>query len=175
MSGYGIDALAFGAHPDDVELFAGGTVARLVELGHSVGVVDLTRGERASHGTVAERAKEAEAAAEVLGLTFRENLELPDGFVDPTSSAQLARVVDVLRRRRPELVIIRAGFDAHRDHPLGSLGLLTEDFAVITQTIMDVARRHAGGRVVSVLEGGYNPDALSDCVAEHLETLLQAE
>ncbi|MCC7334770.1 MAG: histone deacetylase [Pirellulaceae bacterium] len=76
---------------------------------------------------------------------------------------------------RPELVIISAGFDAHRDDPLGSLGLLTEDFAVITQTIMDVARRHAGGRVVSVLEGGYNPDALSDCVAEHLETLLQAE
>ncbi len=74
---------------------------------------------------------------------------------------------------RPELVLISAGFDAHRDDPVGSLGLLTEDFAVMTQTIMDVANRHAGGRVVSVLEGGYNPEALSDCVAEHLETLLQ--
>ncbi|MCA9158452.1 MAG: histone deacetylase, partial [Planctomycetales bacterium] len=76
---------------------------------------------------------------------------------------------------RPELVIISAGFDAHRDDPLGSLGLLTEDFAVITQMIMDVARRHAGGRVVSVLEGGYNPEALSDCVTEHLETLLHTK
>lgn len=75
---------------------------------------------------------------------------------------------------RPELVIISAGFDAHRDDPIGSLGLMTEDFAVITQTLIDVAQRHAGGRIVSVLEGGYNPDVLSDCIAEHLEALLEA-
>lgn len=74
---------------------------------------------------------------------------------------------------RPELVIISAGFDAHRDDPIGSLGLMTEDFVVMTQAIIDVAQRHAGGRIVSVLEGGYNPDVLADCVAEHLETLLQ--
>lgn len=75
---------------------------------------------------------------------------------------------------RPQLVIISAGFDAHRDDPIGSLGLLTEDFAFLTQVIIDVAQRHADGRIVSVLEGGYNPDALAECVAEHLETLCRA-
>ncbi|MCK6547321.1 bacillithiol biosynthesis deacetylase BshB1 [Myxococcota bacterium] len=116
MNGYGIDVLAFGAHPDDVELFAGGTVARLVELGYSVGVVDLTRGERASHGTVEERAREADAAAEVLGLTLRENVGLPDGLVDPASPEQLVRVVEVLRRRRPEIVLIPWIEERHPDH-----------------------------------------------------------
>lgn len=113
---YGVDVLAFGAHPDDVELFAGGTVARLVELGRSVGVVDLTRGERASHGTVEEREREAEAASAVLGLSFRENLRLPDGFVDPASPEQLRAVVEVLRRRRPELVLIPWIAERHPDH-----------------------------------------------------------
>lgn len=84
--------------------------------------------------------------------------------------AELTKFSDAFR---PELVIISAGFDAHRDDPIGSLGLLTEDFTVMTQVIIDVAQRHAGGRIVSVLEGGYNPDVLTDCIAEHLEALLQ--
>jgi acetoin utilization deacetylase AcuC-like enzyme len=73
---------------------------------------------------------------------------------------------------RPQLVLVSAGFDAHRSDPLGNLGLESEDFATITQRILEVAAAHSGGRVVSVLEGGYNPTALAQSVAEHLERLI---
>jgi N-acetylglucosamine malate deacetylase 1 len=102
---YGIDVLAIGPHPDDVELFAGGVLVRLADLGYGTAVVDLTRGERASHGTPEERARETEAASAVLGLRYRENLGLPDTGLDPASPAQLASVVEVIRRRRPEIVL----------------------------------------------------------------------
>ncbi|MBI1311267.1 histone deacetylase [bacterium] len=72
---------------------------------------------------------------------------------------------------RPELVLISAGFDAHRLDPIGSLGLETEDFATLTGYVLDVAKQHANGRCVSLLEGGYNVDALADSVAEHLTVL----
>ena len=72
---------------------------------------------------------------------------------------------------RPELVLISAGFDAHRNDPIGSLGLETEDFGALTQLVRDVADVHAQGRIVSVLEGGYDLRALADCVAVHLEEL----
>ena len=76
---------------------------------------------------------------------------------------------------RPELILISAGFDAHRDDPVGSLGLETEDFGPLTSVILDAAAAYSGGRVVSVLEGGYNTGALAGSVALHLETLLQRE
>jgi len=74
-------------------------------------------------------------------------------------------------RMRPQLVLISAGFDSHRLDPIGSLGLETEDFAALTDMVLAVAQQHADGRVVSVLEGGYNLDVLPDCVAVHLENL----
>lgn len=116
MSDYGIEVLAFGAHPDDVELFAGGTVANLSARGYSTAIIDLTRGEKASRGTVEERAREAQAAAEILGLKFRENLGLPDAGIDAGSEAQLERIVEALRRHRPELVLIPWIEERHPDH-----------------------------------------------------------
>jgi acetoin utilization deacetylase AcuC-like enzyme len=74
---------------------------------------------------------------------------------------------------KPELILISAGFDAHRNDPIGSLGLETEDFATLTQTIREVAHTHCGGRLVSCLEGGYNLDALAAGVQTHLEELLK--
>ena len=121
MTGYGCDALAFGPHPDDVELFCGGTMIRLAELGHATGVVDLTRGERASQGSPEERAREAEAAAAILGLGFRDNLGLPDTGL-AAQPDQLAAVVGALRRRRPELVLVPWLEDRHPDH--GAAGTL---------------------------------------------------
>lgn len=123
MTQYGVDVLAFGPHPDDVELFCGGTLLRLADLGHSTGVVDLTRGERASLGTPEERAKETEAASRLLGLRFRENLGLPDAGLDAGSAVQLAKVVEVVRRRRPELVLIPWVEERHPDH-VAAAGLL---------------------------------------------------
>jgi acetoin utilization deacetylase AcuC-like enzyme len=74
-------------------------------------------------------------------------------------------------RIRPQLVLISAGFDAHREDPIGSLGLEVEDFAALTEIVRDVAAVHAAGRIVSVLEGGYNPTRLAECVVAHLRSL----
>ena len=73
---------------------------------------------------------------------------------------------------RPQLIIVSAGFDTHRLDPIGSLGLEVEDFSTLTRRILEVAATHAAGRVVSVLEGGYNTEVLPLCVAAHLTTLL---
>ncbi len=79
---------------------------------------------------------------------------------------------DLAAHVKPQLVIISAGFDAHRDDPVGDLGLEVEDFETLTQRVLDVAAVHARGRVVSVLEGGYNPGILAGCVELHLKTML---
>jgi bacillithiol biosynthesis deacetylase BshB1 len=122
---YGIDALAFGAHPDDVELFCGGVMITLADLGYRTGVIDLTRGELSSQGDVDERAREADAAAQVLGLAVRENLGLPDGFIDPAPNAgQLPVVVDAIRRHRPELLLVPWIEERHPDH-VAAAALLT--------------------------------------------------
>lgn len=79
---------------------------------------------------------------------------------------------DMVRRIQPELILLSAGFDAHRADPVGSLGLETEDFATLTDLVRKAADAACGGRLVSVLEGGYNTGVLADCVAVHLERLL---
>lgn len=119
MTDYGVNVLAVGAHPDDVELFCGGTVIRLGELGYTTGVVDLTRGEKASHGTVEEREREAEAASTEMGLAWRENLELPDTELAATTP-QITALVALLRRRRPEIVLAPWIEDRHPDHAAAS-------------------------------------------------------
>jgi bacillithiol biosynthesis deacetylase BshB1 len=129
--GYGLDVLAFGPHPDDVELFCGGLLARMAALGYRTGIVDLTRGEKSSRGTPETRAAETEAASRALGLSLRENLGLPDGWLHPWAgfeapeaerarSAPVARVVEVLRRLRPELVLVPWEQERHPDHEAAS-------------------------------------------------------
>jgi acetoin utilization deacetylase AcuC-like enzyme len=76
-------------------------------------------------------------------------------------------------RMRPQLILISAGFDAHREDPVGSLGLEIEDFEALTRIVVDIAAAHANGRVVSALEGGYNPGVLAFCVEAHLKELLR--
>jgi len=110
-----IDILAFGAHPDDVELFAGGTLAKMASRGYATGIVDLTRGELGTRGTPAIRAQEAREAARILGLKVRENLRFPDGRIGVTTKAQLG-VIRVLRKYRPEIVLVHHWDDKHPDH-----------------------------------------------------------
>ncbi len=111
-----LDALAFGAHPDDVELTCGGLVALLASHGHRVGIVDLTRGERGTRGDIATRAREAEAAARILGADRRLTLGLPDCGLDRLASGQLRAIADCLREHRPSLVIAPDRHDEHPDH-----------------------------------------------------------
>ena len=110
-----IDVLAIGAHPDDAELCAGGALAWARREGMSTAILDLTRGERATQGTPEERACEASAAAEILGLAWRANLELPDrGVVDELPAAE--RLALALRRARPRLVMAHSEHEEHPDH-----------------------------------------------------------
>ena len=103
-------------------------------------------------------------------------LNLPIQFGTPRKD-YLTRFQDNLDRFaakiKPELVLISAGFDSHHLDPIGNLGLETEDFITLTNAVLDVAATYANGRVVSVLEGGYNPDALADCIAVHLAEMLK--
>jgi len=119
-----LDILAFGAHPDDIELCVGGTLAKLAALGYAVGVVDLTRGELGTRGTPAVRAKEAKAAADILGLSARENLRFTDGDIAVTPSARL-KVIRILRKYRPRIVMAHYWDDPHPDHVHASR-LITE-------------------------------------------------
>ncbi len=110
-----LDVLAFAAHPDDVELCAGGIVCLLTQAGRRVGIVDLTAGELGSRGTTESRREEARRAGEILGLTARDNLGLPDGNIENTERNRL-RVIEVVRRYRPKVVLVGAPDCRHPDH-----------------------------------------------------------
>lgn len=110
-----IDALAIGAHPDDAEFGAGGTLLRLAALGYRTGILDMTRGEMGTRGTAEIRAVEAQDAAVALGLSFRDTLDLGDGFVRDTPEARLA-LVRVFRRLRPKIVFTHYWEEPHPDH-----------------------------------------------------------
>jgi acetoin utilization deacetylase AcuC-like enzyme len=110
------------------------------------------------------------------GLGTVLNLPLEFGITRKDYLAAFTRELTTLADRvKPQLVMISAGFDSHRLDPIGSLGLEVEDFVALTEVVLGVAREHAGDRIVSVLEGGYNLDVLPLCVAAHIETLLAAE
>jgi bacillithiol biosynthesis deacetylase BshB1 len=110
-----VDLIFFGAHPDDVELSSGGTIAKCVKDGLSVGIVDLTRGEMGTRGTPQTRKREAQAAARVLGAAFRQQLDFQDGNLQ-TGREQELQIIDVLRHRKPKLVIAPWPDDRHPDH-----------------------------------------------------------
>ena len=119
-----VDLLAFGPHPDDIEIGIGGLVARHVRLGFSVGLCDLTAGEMGSNGTVAERLQEAEAARDVLGALWRVNLRLPDRALG-SDVAHARAVATLVRRARPRTVAVPYWSDRHPDHVAASQ-LLTD-------------------------------------------------
>ncbi|MET3980842.1 bacillithiol biosynthesis deacetylase BshB1 [Mucilaginibacter sp. UYP25] len=110
-----LDILVLPVHPDDAELGCAGTILKHIKLGHKVGVVDLTRGELGTRGSAEIRDKEAAKAAEILGLTVRENLAIPDGFFTNTQEYQL-KVIAAIRKFQPEIVITNAYHDRHPDH-----------------------------------------------------------
>ncbi len=114
-----LDILAFGAHPDDVELGCSGTLAKEISLGKKVGIVDLTRGELGTRGSVEIRNEESRKAAKILGISARENLDMRDGFFINDEKHQL-EVIKMIRKYRPEIVICNAIDDRHIDHGKGS-------------------------------------------------------
>ena len=114
-----LDILAFGAHPDDVELGCSGTIAKEISLGKKVGIIDLTRGELGTRGSVEIRNSESAKASELLGVVARENLDRRDGIFINDEAHQL-KIIEMIRKYKPEIVLCNAIEDRHIDHGKGS-------------------------------------------------------
>lgn len=114
-----VDLLAFGPHPDDVELFAGGTLHKMKLLRHTTVIVDLTRGELSTRGSVTAREQEARAAAKILGVHTRENLGIPDGNVE-NAQPNRTKIITALRKYRPTIVLAPHPVARHPDHARAS-------------------------------------------------------
>jgi bacillithiol biosynthesis deacetylase BshB1 len=114
-----LDILAIGAHPDDVELGCGATIAKEISLGKKVGIVDLTRGELGTRGSAKIRDQESADSAKILGVQVRENLKFSDGFFTNDMKHQL-EVIKMIRKYQPEIVLCNAVQDRHIDHGKGS-------------------------------------------------------
>ena len=114
-----VDILAIGAHPDDVELGCGGTIAKLLSDGKTVAVVDLTQGELGTRGTNLTRAEEAAEACKILGISHRENLKMKDGFLNNSEEYQM-EIVKMIRKFQPEIILANAIDDRHPDHAKGA-------------------------------------------------------
>jgi bacillithiol biosynthesis deacetylase BshB1 len=114
-----LDILAFGAHPDDVELGCAGTILKEISLGKTVGIIDLTHGELGTRGSAEIRDQEAFNAAEILGVSVRENLSMRDGFFVNDEKHQL-EIIKMIRKYQPEIVLCNAIDDRHIDHSKGS-------------------------------------------------------
>lgn len=113
-----LDILAFSAHPDDIELSCAGTLINHIQQGYKVGIIDLTQGELGTRGSAAIRLEEATAAAEIMGLSVRENLKMKDGFFE-LSEVNKLKVVEAIRKYQPDIVLANAIRDRHPDHGRG--------------------------------------------------------
>lgn len=170
-----IAVLAIAAHRDDVELTCSGTLLAAAARGHRIGVVDLTRGEMGSRGSADLRAREAERAAEVLGLSVRENLGLPDaGLVNtPETREQLARVIRVLR---PQVVIAPSQFGRHPDHRVAAELVRDACFVAGLSRVASDVPVHRPRKVIHSIayrEDGMKPTFVVD-ITEHFERKLEA-
>ncbi|MGB0368097.1 MAG: bacillithiol biosynthesis deacetylase BshB1 [Flavobacteriales bacterium] len=114
-----LDILAFGAHPDDVEISCAGTILKHIELGYKCGIVDLTQGELGTRGSGELRLQEADRAKEILGLEARENLGFADGFFRNDEEHQLP-IIEMIRKYQPEIVLANSVHDRHPDHGKGA-------------------------------------------------------
>jgi bacillithiol biosynthesis deacetylase BshB1 len=114
-----LDILVFGAHPDDVELGCGGTLIKEVQCGRKVGIIDLTRGELGTRGSIQSRDDETTEATKILGVSIRENMNFKDGFFKDNEEHKI-ELIKKIRRFKPEIIITNALSDRHPDHPRGS-------------------------------------------------------
>jgi len=115
-----LDILAIGAHPDDVEMSCGATLAKEISLGKKVGILDLTRGELGTRGSAEIRDEESKEAARILGVEVRMNLGFADGFFVNNMASQM-EVIRIIRKYQPDIVLCNAVDDRHIDHGKGSL------------------------------------------------------
>ena len=114
-----LDILAFGAHPDDVEISSGATLLKYAKEGKSIGIIDLTEGELGTRGSAEKRYEEAKNASSFLGLKIRENLKMGDGFIAHSEENKL-KIIERIRKYQPELILANSVHDRHPDHAKGA-------------------------------------------------------
>lgn len=146
-----LDILAFGAHPDDVELSASGTLAKQADLGYKTGIIDLTQGELGTRGTPELRIEEAIAAGKILGIAARENLSLRDGFVQNDEASQL-KVIQMIRKYKPEVVLCNAPTDRHPDHGNAS--------TLVREAVFKAGLKMINTQIDNVDQGAWRPKLL---------------
>lgn len=176
-----LDILAFGVHPDDIELGCAGTILAAIAEGKKVGIVDLTQGELGTRGTIETRKTEAFNAAKVLGVSVRENLKMADGFF-VNDEAHQRKVIEVIRKYKPLIILCNAPSDRHPDH--GRSAKLVADAAFLSglrkiETFDDnnqPQEKHRPAYVFHYIQDQYiQPDFLIDISAHHekkLESIL---
>lgn len=173
-----VDILAIGAHPDDVELGCGGTIAKLISEGKTCAIVDLTKGEMGTRGTDITRKQEAQEAMKILGVSARENLEMKDGFLVNSEEYQM-RIVKMIRKYKPEIVLANAIDDRHPDHAkaakLVSDACFLSGLRKIETTDEDgVQEVWRPKQIYHYIQWKYiEPDFVID-ISEHMQTKLDA-
>ncbi len=168
-----VSVLAFGAHPDDVELGCGGTLAKLVKQGYTVAIIDLTEGEMASRGTVAERYQESEKARQILGAQFRTNLQIPDAGIANIPEYR-ERIIQIIRKHRPQLVFLPYFNDRHPDHKHAS-ELITEAcfYSGLGKILPDVSPHRPNRLVYYPMTYEFTPSFVVD-ISEEFPLKLKA-
>ena len=168
-----VDIIFFGAHPDDVELSCGGTVAKSVKDGLRVGIIDLTRGEMGTRGTPQTRKKEAAAAAKALGATFRTQLDFQDGNLQ-TGREQELEIIAQLRRWRPSLVVGPYPDDRHPDHTRTGRILTEASFYAGLKSLKTDLPEHRPQTVLYYLQNYMFPPSFVVDVSKHWKTKMKA-
>ena len=168
-----VDIIFFGAHPDDVELSAGGTAAKCVKDGLRIGIVDLTRGEMGTRGTPQTRKKEAHAAAKALGATFRQHLDFQDGNLQ-TGREQELEIIELVRIRRPKLVIGPWPDDRHPDHSRTGRLVTEASFYAGLKSLKTGAAEHRPQTVLYYLQNYMITPSFVVDVSESWKTKMRA-
>ncbi|MGV3507729.1 MAG: bacillithiol biosynthesis deacetylase BshB1 [Sphingobacteriaceae bacterium] len=171
-----IDILAFGAHPDDVELSCSGTLLKHKSLGRTIGVIDLTRGELGTRGTAETRDEEASDSKIILGLDVRDNLGMRDGFFVNDEVHQL-QIIKKIRQYQPEIILINAIHDRHPDHGKGGALLIDAAFLsglskIVTEHDGQVQTAWRPKLVLQYIQDAYiKPDIVID-ISEFWDTKM---
>lgn len=166
-----LDILVFAAHPDDVELACSGTVLKHISLGYKVGIVDLTKGELGTRGSAAIRAEESKVASEILGIHVRENLGFRDGFFEIDES-HLLKVVSIIRKYKPEIILSNASSDRHPDHKRAGDLISRANFLSGLMKIEDEQPAWRAKTIYRYIQDNYvKPDVIVDITGFDLKKL----
>lgn len=153
-----LDILAFAAHPDDIELSCSATLMKHIDMGKTVGIVDLTQGELGTRGNVSTRYEEAAVASKIMGISVRENLQFQDGFFND-SEENKRKIIEQIRRFKPEIVLANAIEDRHPDH--GRAAKLVADSCFLAG-LRKIETRYAG-----VPQEAHRPRAVYHYIQDH--------